>query len=140
MRRLYRRARRVLLWDALVPGEKIGIRAEKGVVTLTGTLDLGYQREEAEQRVQHLAEVIQIDNQIVVRPRPDTEPDLPGKVHRAFERHSELDASRIVIEGHERKVNLSGTVPSYTQRRIAENAAWAVPGVDEVVDLMRVSR
>jgi osmotically-inducible protein OsmY len=134
-----RRARQVLLWDALVPGDKIEVRAQHGVLTLTGTLDLAYQREEAEQRVQHLAGVIHVDNQIAVPPTPSIEADLPSKVRRAFERHSELDASRIVIEVHDGQLKLSGAVPSYAQRRIAENAAWAVPGVNDVADLMRVS-
>jgi osmotically-inducible protein OsmY len=31
-------------------------------------------------------------------------------------------------------------VHSFVQRRIAENAAWATPGVNDVVDRMRVHR
>jgi osmotically-inducible protein OsmY len=73
-----------------------------------------------------------------VRPSSAIAAGLGDKVRRAFARHSDLDASRIVVEVHGNHVRLLGTVPSYIQRRIAENAAWAAPGVSEVVDLMRV--
>jgi osmotically-inducible protein OsmY len=134
------RARQVLLWDSLIPGAKIGVRVDDGVVTLTGTLDLPYQRAEAEQRVQQLAGVVWVDNQIVVRRPANVAAGLRAKVARALQRHSELDASRIVVEVHEHQVKLTGTVPSFTQRRIAENAAWAAPGVTEVEDLLTVQR
>ncbi|HEY0183897.1 MAG TPA: BON domain-containing protein [Rhodopila sp.] len=132
------RARQVLLWDSLIPGTKIGVAVDHGVVTLTGTLDLPFQRVEAEQRVQQLAGVVRIDNRIVIRRVPQTEAGLRAKIDRAFARHAELDASRIAVEVHDSQVKLSGTVPSFTQRRIAENAAWAAPGVSDVIDLMQV--
>jgi osmotically-inducible protein OsmY len=56
-----------------------------------------------------------------------------------LQRHSELDAGRIAVEVHEDQVRLTGTASSYIQRRIAENAAWAAPGVSDVVDLLRVT-
>ena len=51
---------------------------------------------------------------------------------------SEHDFSRILVDVREHEVKLSGTVPTYAQRRIAENEAWAVSGVDDVVDMMHV--
>jgi osmotically-inducible protein OsmY len=135
---LVRRAKQVLLWDSMVPGADIHVNAENGIVTLTGTLDLPYQSVEAEERVQQLAGVVRINNQIAVRPSSSIAAGLGDKVRRALARHSDLDASRIVVEVHGNHVRLLGTVPSYIQRRIAENAAWAAPGVSEVVDLMRV--
>jgi osmotically-inducible protein OsmY len=132
------RARQVLLWDSLIPGAKIGVQVDDGVVTLTGTLDLPHQRAEAEQRVQQLAGVVRVDNQIVVRRPANVAAGLRAKVGRALQRHSELDASRIVVEVQEHQVKLTGTVPSFMQRRIAENAAWAAPGVTEVEDLLTI--
>ncbi len=133
------RACQVLLWDSLIPGAKIGVRVSNGVVTLTGILDVPYQRVEAEQRVQQLAGVVQVDNQIVLEGTSKTEADLRTKVSRALQRHSELDTSRIAVEVHKDQVRLTGTVSSYIQSRIAENAAWAAPGVSDVVDLLRVT-
>ena len=108
-------------------------------MTLAGKLDLPYQHVEAQQRVEQLAGVVQVDNQIVLEGTPKTEADLRMKVNRAFQRHSELDASRIAVEVHANQVRLIGTVSSYIQRRIAENSAWAAPGVSDVVDLLRLT-
>jgi osmotically-inducible protein OsmY len=134
------RARQVMLWDSLIPASKIGIQVKNGVVTLTGTLDLPHQRAEAEQRIQHLAGVVQVNNQIILNETSKIEADLHTAVSRALKRHSELDAVNIVVEVHENQVRLTGTVSSYIQRRIAENAAWAAPGVNDVVDLLHVVR
>ncbi|HQT75750.1 MAG TPA: BON domain-containing protein [Rhodopila sp.] len=136
---LSRRARQVLDWDAIIPASQIGVATEGGVITLSGTVDEAYQRAEAEQRVQHLAGVVHVENRIVIRPRPEVTAEVGKHVRRALERHSELDSSRIVVDVQGSNVTLSGKVPSYTQRRIAENAAWAAPGVDEVMDLLQVS-
>jgi osmotically-inducible protein OsmY len=136
---LLRRARQVLLWDSLVPGGQIEVRVENGTITLTGMVNEAFQRVEAEERVQHLAGAIRVDNQLTIRAKQDVAADLHKKVRRGLERHSELDSSRIAVNVNGSLVTLSGMVPSFTQRRIAENVAWAVSGVSDVVDLMRVN-
>ncbi|HEX2943390.1 MAG TPA: BON domain-containing protein [Rhodopila sp.] len=136
---LSRRARQVLDWDAVIPARQIEVASEGGVVTLSGTVNDAYQRAEAEQRVQHLAGVVHVENRIAIRPRPEVAAEVGNNVRRALARHSEIDSSRIIVDVHGSKVTLSGHVPTYTQRRIAENAAWAAPGVDEVLDALKVS-
>jgi osmotically-inducible protein OsmY len=84
--------------------------------------------------------VVRVDNQIVVPPKTDVSSGLRDKVLRALGRHSELDSSGITVAVQDEQVTLSGTVHSFVQRRIAENAAWATPGVNDVVDRMRVHR
>jgi len=137
---LAQRAEQILAWDALVPGGAIGVRAEFGVITLTGTLDEPHLRSEAEQRVHQLAGVVNVDNRIDIRPRAQSAAHLHEKVVRALARHSELDSSAITVDVRDNQVTLSGTVPSFVQRRIAENAAWAAPGVYDVVDRLHVLR
>lgn len=132
------RAKQVLLWDAQIPGSRIHVRSDGGVVTLSGTLDWQYQRAEAEQRIQRLAGVLRVDNRISIRPAPAGTAEVRDRVVRALQRHSEIDASRIAVDAHDQRVTLTGTVPSFMQRRIAESAAWSVPGVNDVLDLMRV--
>jgi osmotically-inducible protein OsmY len=134
------RATRTLEWDALIPGHAISVTAEAGVLTLTGAVDEPHFRAEAEERVQQLAGTVRVDNKIVVRASADVAVDLRGKVLRALARHSELDSSGITVEVHGEQVTLLGSVPSFVQRRIAENAAWAAPGVIDVVDRLQVHR
>ena len=144
-----RRAVAVLQWDTLIPDERIRVRVEAGVVTLSGALDWNYQRQEAEARVQQLAGVVAVDNQLLVKPAIATQ-DLVAKVQRAFARHTELDAGRIVVSvedvigsapgatGGGARITLSGSVRSLAARRIAENAAWSAAGVAAVENQLRV--
>lgn len=134
------RAAQLLLWDALIPGQAIAVHCVDGTITLSGTLDGPHLRAEAEQRVQQLAGVVHVDNRIVVRPAADLAMGLREKVLRALARHSELDSSGITVTVSADQVTLGGTVPSFVQRRIAETAAWAAPGVNDVIDHLHVRR
>ncbi|HVZ10229.1 BON domain-containing protein [Rhodopila sp.] len=134
------RAARLLAWDSLIPAHAIAASAASGVITLTGTVDGPHLRSVAEERVHQLEGVVGIENRIEVRARPGVAAELRDRVLRAFARHSELDAGAVVVEVDGNRVTLSGTVPSFVQRRIAETAAWAAPGVADVVDHMKVHR
>ncbi|MBS0639232.1 MAG: BON domain-containing protein [Acetobacteraceae bacterium] len=134
------RAAQLLLWDSLIPGHAIAVHCEGGTITLSGMLDEPHLRAEAEQRVQLLAGVVGIDNRITIRPKHDLASDVRDKVLRALARHSELDSSGITVSVADKQVTLGGTVPSFVQRRIAETAAWAAPGVNDVIDHMHVVR
>jgi osmotically-inducible protein OsmY len=49
-----------------------------------------------------------------------------------------VDASDVKAEVSDGKVTLTGTVPSYSARSAAVNAAWAIDGVSEVTNLLSV--
>ena len=133
-----RRAADVLDWDAQLPGADIKVQVEDGVVTLIGGVDWQFQREDAELRIHHLAGVVAVRNELVVRSVPSSAEAVRDQVLRALQRHSEIDATRIEVAVADGCVTLGGSVPSFAQRRIAENAAWAARGVTEVVDHVRV--
>jgi osmotically-inducible protein OsmY len=133
-----RRAANVLDWDAQIPGADISVQVEDGKVTLFGAVDWHYQRVEAEACVQRLAGVRAVDNRIIVRSAPATNAEVRAGVLRALRRHPELDASAVAVAVDNGGVTLSGHVPGFGQRRIAENAAWSVRGVNEVIDRLHV--
>ena len=60
------------------------------------------------------------------------------RIEAALKRNAELDAKRISVESKDGRVTLRGSVRSWTERRDAENAAWAAPGVTQVVDMITV--
>ncbi len=134
------RATRTLEWDALIPAYAISATSKAGVIMLTGTVDEPHFRTEAEERVQQLAGVVRVDNKIMVRAPAEVAVDLREKVLRALARHSELDSSGITVEVQGEQVTLLGSVLNFVQRRIAVNAAWAAPGVIDVVDRLQVHR
>ncbi len=53
---------------------------------------------------------------------------------------AQLDASDIEVQVNDAVVTLTGTVPSRQMKRWAEDIAWAVPGVDDVQNQLRVQQ
>lgn len=133
------RVQSVLRWDAQIPDARLRIMVEDGLVTLMGTLDWQYQKEEAEARVRQLEGVLGVANEITVQPGA-TAADTAEQVRRALARHAELDAGRISVMVDGATVVLTGTVRSLTARRTAENAAWSARGVAAVENRLEVAR
>jgi osmotically-inducible protein OsmY len=66
------------------------------------------------------------------------ESDVSQSIKEALERRADRTASQIVVEAKDGVVSLTGSVPSFADRRAAETAAWSNPGVTEVRDAIAV--
>jgi osmotically-inducible protein OsmY len=133
------RAVKILQWDTIVPDERISIDVEKGVVTLAGTVEWQFQKDEAEFDIRKLGGVKMIINDIVVKPQVRVA-DVRDGIRRALERNADLDASRITVTVQNDKVILDGKVGAWIEREIAERAAWSAPGVAIVEDRIAIAR
>jgi osmotically-inducible protein OsmY len=60
------------------------------------------------------------------------------RIKDALKRSAEYDAEHVSVQEADGKVTLSGTVRSWAEREDAERAAWAAPGVSEVIDKILV--
>ena len=58
--------------------------------------------------------------------------DVRDRIIAAFKRARDLDAAAIQITVDGGTVKLTGNVKGWNERKIAENAAWAAPGVTKV--------
>jgi osmotically-inducible protein OsmY len=132
-----RRAVDILKWWVGVPAERIGITVENGVVILTGDVDAAFQRADAEAAIHKLTGVVGVSNLIRVGP-PVEASAVRQKIEKALQRNAQLDASRIIIETAGGKVVLRGKVRAWYERGLAEQAAWAAPGVTQVEDHIQV--
>jgi osmotically-inducible protein OsmY len=129
------RALKILNWDLEVPDERIQVKVERGVVTLTGTVIYQFQKQAVERDIRKLSGVTEVINLIEVRPSAEqvTAPDVVHeKIERALRRNAEVEASHISVEVSGSKITLRGKVKTWRERDIAENAAWAAPGVSGI--------
>jgi len=124
--------------DVFVPADKVDVTVSKGFVTLRGTVDWQFQKEDAEKAVRRLPGVKGVLNGITVKPAT-TPSDLKKKIEEALVRSAHTDAARITVEVHGSKVILRGILRSWAQRQEAERTAWSAPGVTEVDNRITVA-
>lgn len=135
---LVRSAANLLEWNAHVPKDKVKVSAERGTLTLTGTVEHEYQREAAQQAVRNLSGLRGVTNFIRVVPPSVSIASVRSGIEAALQRHALLDANRISVETANGTVTLRGAVHTIAERRVATGAAWSAPGVKDVNDKLVV--
>jgi osmotically-inducible protein OsmY len=123
---------RALEWDVYVPAG-VTARTDGGRVTLEGQATWNYQRDAAERAVRFLAGVVGVSNLITLRPQVSAAA-VKEQIELALQRQAAKDVSSIQIDTSGGKVTLSGSASSWQSIEDAASAAWAVPGVTDVVD------
>ena len=131
------RAVDILKWRVGFPANRIKVKVEKGIVTLTGDVDWRFQKSEAEAAVHNLSGVAGVANLIQVNSAVPVA-EVKEKIQKSLHRNAELDASRITVQIDGGKVVLGGKVHAWYERDIAERAAWSAPGVTEVQDHIQI--
>jgi len=106
----------VLEWNVLVPHDRVKVKVQEGLVTLTGEVDWGYQKFAAEEAVRYLMGVVWFSNQITVKPLVKPQ-NIKDKIVSAFQRNALLDSRRITVETRGGCVILSGSVRSWGESR-----------------------
>jgi osmotically-inducible protein OsmY len=126
-----------LKWNVMVPSDRVTVKVRNGWVTLTGDVNWDFQRRAAERAVRQLPGVVGISNLITIKPRVEPK-DLKHRIEETFKREAALDAEHISVQVEGSEVTLRGSVKSWIERREAEKAAWAAPGVTAVHNYITV--
>jgi osmotically-inducible protein OsmY len=127
-----------LMLDTLVP-DTLDAKVDDGFVTLTGTANYQFERDEAEFVAGNIVGVIMVADEIeLVAPSPSAG-DVKHSIKRAMKRDAKLDAEGIDVDSANGTVKLSGSVRSWAEHDAAVGAAWAAPGVSSVEDHLWVA-
>ena len=130
-------AEMALKWNALVPPGAVRITVDKGWITLEGEVDWEYQRRAVQKAVSNLRGVTGVGSEIVIRHRP-APTDIAQRITDALKRQTEREVKRLDIGVKGDTVTLRGSVHSWHERDAAHGVAWAVPGVRNVINELRI--
>lgn len=126
-----------LVLNSVVP-RTVDANADDGKVTLTGTANWMFQRDEAESVASSVRGVISVDNEVDLVPPGPSAHDVQHSIKKAMERNAKLDADSVTVESENGTVTLHGTVSSWADHDAALDAAWAALGVTRVKDHIEV--
>jgi osmotically-inducible protein OsmY len=122
-----------LILDSSVP-VTVDAEVEAGIVTLTGTAEWQFQRDEAELRAGNVAGVLDVINAIELAKPGPAAVDVEHAIKDAFKRAAKLDAEGVTVSTSNGTVTLRGYVASWAEHDQAVDAAWSAPGVTKVQD------
>ena len=127
-----------LEWDVNVPAT-VTAKVERGSVTLEGQVTWNYERDAAERAIRQLAGVVAVNNSINIQPRTSAT-QVKESVFAALERQATTDSESIHVNTLGTQVTLTGHASSWQAIIDATNAAWAAPGVTQVIDQVKLSQ
>jgi osmotically-inducible protein OsmY len=125
-----------LEWNSLVPST-IKLKVSEGWVTLYGTAEWQFQREEATRIFGALLGVKGVSNEIELKPKV-APMGIKAKIEDALKRDAQIDAESIAVEANGSNVTLRGEVDSWSERQEAEHIAFGAPGVSSVANLIEI--
>jgi osmotically-inducible protein OsmY len=130
--------RQTLIWNVLVPHDRIQSTVSDGWVTLEGSVDTWHQREDTERAVRHLAGVRGIIDRLQVEAPAVAPPLIQSEIEAALERRADRAARRISVKVHDGTVTLTGAVRTLAEKRAVLGAARGTPGVQAIHDHLAI--
>jgi osmotically-inducible protein OsmY len=115
------------------------VKVENGWLTLEGKVDWRFQKQAADDAVRNLSGVKSVINNIrIVTTVTPVASEVKKKIGSALQRNASLESRNVDVDITGNKVVLKGTLSSWHECNEAENAAWAIPGVQEVQNLITI--
>ncbi len=113
----------------------IGVNVETGVVRLSGTVGSLSHRRLAEVLGWWVPGTVDVENRLTVAPpEQDSDDEITDALRMVLEKDPWIDAGHVQIRTRDAVVHLNGLLPGDEQKRMAENDAWYIAGVHDVVN------
>ena len=135
---LAERVLNIIDWSSDVPQNDIKVTVQKGWITLDGDVDWQYQKETLERAVHELSGVVGVNNRLALRQNAEVT-DIRQRIEEALKRNAEIDDKNVFVRVDGDVVRLEGKVHVWRERKLAERAAWSVPGVMRVEDHLLIA-
>lgn len=135
---LAERVLNIIDWSSDAPQNDIKVTVQKGWITLDGDVDWQYQKETLERAVHELSGVVGVNNRLALRPNAEVT-DIRQRIEEALKRNAEIDDKNVFVRVDGDVVRLEGKVHVWRERKLAERAAWSVPGVMRVEDHLLIA-
>jgi osmotically-inducible protein OsmY len=121
---------RLLTFNPDIEANNVETRVDRGIVTLSGSVDAFWKKLHAEELVSHERGVLGIDNKLAIVPeRNFVDNDIARDIISALERNVLVSAEDVAVEVDNGDVTLRGTVPTWSARNAAYEAARYTAGV-----------
>lgn len=135
---LAERVLNIIDWSSDAPQNDIKVTVQKGWITLDGDVDWQYQKETLERAVHELSGVVGVNKRLALRPNAEVT-DIRQRIEEALKRNAEIDDKNVFVRVDGDVVRLEGKVHVWRERKLAERAAWSVPGVMRVEDHLLIA-
>lgn len=113
----------------------IGVHAEDRVVYLSGTVGSLSHRRVAEVLAWWVPGSVDVENRLTVAPaEQDSDDEITDALRMVLEKDPWIDAGHLQIRTRDSIVHLAGLLPGDEQKKMAENDAWYIAGVHDVVN------
>ncbi|MFZ9610788.1 MAG: BON domain-containing protein [Methylococcales bacterium] len=116
-------------------GDLVHIKVENGYITLTGSVEWQFQKNAAVSTMRYIAGVRGVYNQILIKPKISVSA-VKSDIDAAINRRALSDIHNIKVQVSGTEVILGGKVHDWSEKNLAVDAAWSVPGVSKVTDNM----
>jgi len=114
--------------------DNVTVKANDGIVTLTGTVQDNDDKALAADTVENLPGVLSVDNQIKVEPKYPEKSDgwMALKIRSRLLVKANVSATNTKVSAHDGNVTLSGTADTVAQKELTEVYAKDIDGVKSV--------
>lgn len=135
---IVRAVREALIWNVMVPYEKILTTVSDGWVKLEGKVNSLRQSEDAERAVMNIAGVAGVVNALRIE-SPKVDPEkLIESIESALARRAEREAERLSVKVTGGEVEIHGRVHSWQERKAVIGSISHAPGVEKINDRLRI--